>query len=160
MRGVVLAGGCATDSWPTAPTASAPPKTLLAVHDQPMIYHPLSLLLLAGIRHILIIATPRDMPHFQRCLGGGARWGINLSYGLQPATGGPVRALIMASEFTGDRSVALALGDHIFYGKPLPATLRSAATLKKGARLLAHPGTQAHPSPGGVVSLDDRGNPV
>ena len=140
MRGIILAGGDVTDRQPATP---ALPKSLLAVRGQPMIYHSLSLLLLAGIRHILIVATPRSAALFQQRLGGGEAWGINLSYAIQPAAGDPVQALIIASEFTGGQPLALAPGDQIFHGRSLPATLQKAATLKKGARVFARPADPA-----------------
>ena len=132
VRGIILAGDCAGGLCPREPTH---PKSLLPVGDNPLIYHPLSLLLLAGIRHILIISTPQNVPRFQQLLGGGAQWGINLSYAIQPLPAEPLRALMMASEFIGGRSVALTLGHPVFYGRRLAAALQNAATLKKGARL-------------------------
>ena len=133
MRGIILAGDCAGGLCPREP---AHPKSLLPVDDKPLIYHPLSLLLLAGIRHILIISTPQNVPRFQQLFGGGAQWGINLSYAIQSLRRRTrCRAFIIASEFIGGRSVALTLGHPIFYGRRLAATLQNAATLKKGARL-------------------------
>ena len=132
VRGIILAGDCAGGLCPREP---AHPKSLLPVDDKPLIYHPLSLLLLAGIRHILIISTPQNVPRFQQLLGGGAQWGINLSYAIQPSAGAPAQAFIIASEFIGGRSVALTLGHPIFYGRRLAAALQNAAALKKGARL-------------------------
>ncbi len=163
VRGIILAGAGdyvtdatdatdVTDATNRQPATPALPKSLLAVRGQPVIYHSLSLLLLAGIRHILIVATPRAAPLFQQRLGGGEAWGINLSYAIQPATGDPVQALIIASEFTGGQSLALAPGDQIFHGRSLPATLQKAATLKKGARIFARPADPADPGTGYAVT--------
>ena len=123
MRGIIFAAGGGA-------------KPLLPVYDKPMIYYSLSALMLAGIRTILVVATPGDTPRCQQLLGGGERWGIRLSYALQPLSGGAVQALVTGSEFTGDRSVALILANHIFYGNRLSADLQSAAALKKGARVV------------------------
>lgn len=138
MRGIIPAGewADATDLCSATPVL---PKSLLPVHDQPMIYHPISLLLLAGIRHILVVSTPAELPHFQQCLGDGEPWGIHLSYAVRPAAGGAIQALFLASEFVAGQPVSLALGDHLLYGHSLPATLQQAATLKKGARIFSHP---------------------
>lgn len=140
MRGVIFA-------------AAADP--LLAVREQPLIHHALSTLQLAGIRSVLVVATPADTARLQHHLGGGARWGVQLSYLLQPASGGVVEALALASEFIGDHRCALIRADHIFYGDGLADDLRAAATLKKGARLVVqrvdNPGEHA------LVRFDDNG---
>ena len=153
MRGIIFAGSDSLRLWPVTTEV---PKCLLPVCDKPMIYYSLSLLLLARIRHILVISTPRDMPRFQQLLGGGERWGISLGYALQPPSDGPVRAFVIGSEFIGNHPVALVLADNIFYGRRLEASLKNAATLKKGARLFACPaGTRERHE---VVSFDKNGN--
>ena len=170
MRGIIFAGdgvaGAAGQSQnrtrTRTDTDSALPQILLPVHGQPLIYFPLGLLRLAGIQHILIVATPRDAADLQHHLGGGERWGIHLSYALQ-CGGGAARALMTASEFTGDQPVALALGNQVFHGQALPAVLQNAATHKQGARLFVKPAHQNHTGQGGrcaLVSLDENGKPV
>lgn len=129
---------CATQLF----SKSARPKSLLPVHGKPIIYHPLSLLLLAGIRRILIIAPPSDIPHFQRCLGGGAQWGIRLSYAVQSPPARALPALLIAAEFIGDQSVLLVprshVHDYVFYGQSLPAIMQNVAPRKKGAQIFIH----------------------
>ena len=153
MRGIIFAGGDSLRLWPVT---TAIPKYLLPVCDKPMIYYPLSLLLLARIRHILVISTPRDMPRFQRLLGGGERWGISLGYALQSPLDGPARAFVIGSEFIGNHPVALVLADNIFYGRRLESSLKNAATLKKGARVFACPADARERHE--VVSFDKNGN--
>lgn len=129
----MVAGGGFPRLWPAT---AALPGPLLPVYDKPLIYYPLSALLSAGIRRILVIAAPRDAPYFQRLLGGGEQWGVSLSYAIA-ALDGLAQALVMGAEFTGRRPVALALGDRICYGRGWPARLQKAAEIKTGARLFA-----------------------
>ncbi len=152
MRGIILAGGSGSRLWPVTIAVS---KQLIPVYDKPMIYYPLSTLLLAGLKDILIISTPRDTPRFQQLLGDGAKWGINLSYAVQPAPEGLPQAFILGSEFIGNQSSALVLGDNIFYGHGLSERMQNAAAIKKGARVFAC--QVSHPQKYGVVAFDERG---
>lgn len=130
-----MAGGGFPRLWPATAALAGP---LLPVYDKPLIYYPLSALLLAGIRRILVVAAPREVPYFQRLLGGGEQWGISLSYAIAALDGLP-QALVMGAEFTGRGPVALALGDRICYGRGWPARLKKAAQINPGARLFACP---------------------
>lgn len=146
----MVAGGGFSRLWPAT---AALPGPLLPVYDKPLIYYPLSALLLAGIRRILVIAAPRDAPYFQRLLGGGEQWGISLSYAIA-ALDGAAQAFVMGAEFTGRRPVALALGDRICYGRGWPARLKKAAEINTGARLFAcrvSP-AQCRPPPGDAAA--------
>lgn len=129
----MVAGGGPSRLWPATAALAGP---LLPVYDKPLIYYPLSALLLAGIRRVLVVAAPRDAPYFQQLLGGGEQWGMSLSYAIA-ALDGVAQALVVGAEFTGRRPVALALGDRICYGRGWPARLKKAAEMKTGARILA-----------------------
>jgi len=155
MRGLLLAGGSGTRLSPLTQVVS---KQLLPVYDKPMIYYPLSVLMLTGMRDILVISTPLDTPSYERLLGDGSQWGINISYAVQAAPEGIAQAFILGAEFIGAGNCSLVLGDNIFYGANFSARLRQAAELKKGGRVFAYP---VHdPERYGVVSFDEEGTAV
>ena len=152
MRGIILAGGTGSRLWPITLAVS---KQLMPVFDKPMIYYPLSTLIQAGIREILVITTPEDQAQFERLLGDGSRWGLAISYTVQPHPGGLAQAFTLGADFIGDDAVALVLGDNIFYGTGLGGQLRSETGLR-GGRVFAYP--VADPAAYGVVEFDDAGN--